>query len=109
MDALTDGASPMLAPIIGRGDRSESDQLYDNQRTDNRAIYTPFVGASGENSSFPHFSRCLHCRTSLQPIEARWGTGLCDSCYGACERHCQLCGDELALKQLHWMSGICNK
>ncbi|KAL1502909.1 hypothetical protein AB1Y20_010982 [Prymnesium parvum] len=77
-------------------------------RTDSRAVYTPYLGASAEISSFPHFASCVHCAAPLGPAEARWGTGLCDACYGRCERACQLCSGELALQQLHWMSGLCD-
>ena len=97
--------SPLLEPFLGR---DANDRVQDHSRTDFRAVYTPFLRASGDILSFPHLSNCLHCRLALQPAEARWGTGLCDPCYSKCERNCQLCGNELALKQLHWMSGICN-
>ena len=50
----------------------------------------------------------MHCNSKLSNSESRWGTGLCDPCYGGCEKQCQSCGNALALQQLHYQTGLCN-
>ena len=72
-------------------------------------LYTPFASATSENSSFPHLTKCIHCSRQLRSREARWGTGLCDTCYVDVDKVCQCCHTRLALRQLHWNSGLCNR
>ena len=72
-------------------------------------MYTPFASATAEASSFPHPTKCIHCARQLRAREARWGTGLCDGCYGNVDKVCQCCHSRLTLRQLHWNSGLCNR
>jgi hypothetical protein len=78
------------------------------KKTSRLAIFVPFPGAAAEASSYPHEPKCVHCETMLSPSEARWGSGLCNACYGKCKKECQECNNKLLLKQLHWNSGLCD-
>ena len=51
----------------------------------------------------------MHCTAQLTAQEGRWGTGLCDNCYSECVRECEVCAKPLALRELHFMSGMCNR
>ena len=98
-----DSLFSLSAPLLPNGQRRVPKQ---RQRF---ILYTPFSSAVSESSSFPHDTRCMHCSRQLRAGEARWGTGLCDPCYGNVDKTCQSCHTRLALQQLHWNSGLCNR
>ena len=72
-------------------------------------IFVHSQSAPAEQFNFPHDPDCVHCRVPVERERyARWGTGLCDSCYDRVAKDCHECGCRLALKQLHWNSGRCD-
>ena len=73
-----------------------------------RIIFVATNSAAAESMTFPYDPRCRHCSNMLLKEEARWGTGLCHTCYDACEKRCNTCSSQLALRQLHWASGLCD-
>lgn len=105
---INEASSPRFHRPLVEGEVA-AEAFVPRDRTGSRAVFTPFGGAIAEISSFPHYNDCLHCKNDLKPVEARWGTGLCDACYSKCERECTSCGNELALQQLHWTSGLCDE
>ena len=98
-------ASPSLAHQPPPPPISTSAKKPEKKRS---VTYVPALTAAAEQTAFPYDPRCMHCSTMLRPAEARWGSGLCDPCYGACEKECGSCGTKLALRQLHWNSGMCD-
>eukprot|EP00929_Paragymnodinium_shiwhaense_P001688 TRINITY_DN101922_c0_g1_i1.p1 TRINITY_DN101922_c0_g1~~TRINITY_DN101922_c0_g1_i1.p1 ORF type:complete len:894 (-),score=67.76 TRINITY_DN101922_c0_g1_i1:363-3044(-) len=58
------------------------------------------MGAAMEAFTVQHQPDCVRCRTELGVDEARWGTGLCDSCYSDCQKNCDVCDKLLTLKQI---------
>jgi len=72
-------------------------------------LYSPFAGAVSEQTTFPHNPLCVHCSGRLGAEEARWGSGLCDGCYNACQKECHVCCKRLGLKHHYLRSGLCDK
>ncbi|CAE8637656.1 unnamed protein product [Polarella glacialis] len=66
------------------------------------ALYAPPGIGAVQALSFPHTPDCAHCETTLKFSEARWGTGLCKTCYGTALKDCSVCKKVLPLKQLQW-------
>ena len=60
-----------------------------------QVMWVSALTAAAEQAIFPYDPRCMHCRTMLKPAEARWGSGLCDTCYEACSKECTACGTTL--------------
>merc|ERR1719210_28581 len=73
------------------------------------AGFTPGSAPAMEAFFFPLKNDCRHCGQHLQVEEARWGTGLCDTCYTKCEKECKICCNTLHRKELIYASGLCNR
>eukprot|EP00967_Tisochrysis_lutea_P056481 scaffold71330_cov32-Tisochrysis_lutea.AAC.8 len=71
-------------------------------------LFSPFSGPLSERTAYPPHPVCAHCAKPLGGEEARWGSGLCDTCYNDCEKECHVCFTRLQLKHHYLRSGLCD-
>jgi hypothetical protein len=106
---LSASAQPPLAALQASAPaRLEVRRESNKPEKKRRVVFVSALTAAAEQAVFPYDPRCMHCGTMTTAEEARWGSGLCDSCYGACRKECLSCHRNLALRQLHWNSGLCD-
>lgn len=88
--------------------RGDNPWLNSSRPLHRPTVFSPIGGAAGDIFTFPHYPDCAHCAHLLSPSEMRWGTGLCDDCYGQVSKSCKICHIVLPAHQLRWGSGLCN-
>ena len=89
---------PLLKPSVSRKPKKPSVNT----------VFIPVSHPWAEQTTYPHEPRCVHCKTLQSAAEARWGSGLCDVCYGKCRKDCTVCSSKLPMHVLHWNSGLCD-